>query len=231
MKSLLVALLAASLAVSAWGQDATSSTASAAGQGGMVPLNIKLPKALFVGTPKNINVQNLEPATGKPRPPMMVPDGVTNLALKKPVTSSDSEPTIGDLGMITDGDKEAADGSYVELGPGVQWVQVDLQTETEIYAIALWHYHQQARVYHDVVVKVADDADFIKNVQTVFNNDTQNEAKQGVGKDKAYVETNEGKLIDCKGVKGRYVRCYSKGNTSNEQNHYIEIEVYGKPVK
>ena len=28
-------------------------------------------------------------------------------------------------------------------------------------------------------------------------------------------------------VKGRYVRFYSKGNTSDDQNHYTEVEIYG----
>jgi hypothetical protein len=26
---------------------------------------------------------------------------------------------------------------------------------------------------------------------------------------------------------GRYVRAYSRGNSSNRMNHYIELEVYG----
>ena len=46
-----------------------------------------------------------------------------------------------------------------------------------------------------------------------------------------YVETSEGKLIDTKGVATRYVRLYSNGNTNNDLNHYIEVEIYGKPVK
>ena len=49
-----------------------------------------------------------------------------------------------------------------------------------------------------------------------------------MGKNYEYVETNEGRLIDCRGVKARYVRLYSDGNTSNDMNHYIEVEVYGK---
>jgi len=32
------------------------------------------------------------------------------------------------------------------------------------------------------------------------------------------------------GVKGRYVRLYSNGNTANRLNHYIEVEVWGKPA-
>jgi hypothetical protein len=82
-----------------------------------------------------------------------------------------------------------------------------------------------------VVVQVADDADFIENVRTVFNNDIDNSAGLGVGKDLHYTETNEGKLIDAKGVKARYVRLYSNGNTSDDLNRYTEVEVYGKPVR
>jgi hypothetical protein len=152
--------------------------------------------------------------------------------LGKPVTSSDEEPIIGEIDYITDGDMEAADGSYVELGPFVQHVTIDLEAMNEIYAIVVWHYHKQARVYSDVVVQVADDPDFITNVQTVFNNDIDNSAGFGVGTDKHYMETNEGKLIYVldKGIKARYVRLHSNGNTSNDLNHYIEVAVFGKPA-
>ena len=44
------------------------------------------------------------------------------------------------------------------------------------------------------------------------------------------IETYDGRPIAVKGVKGRYVRLYSNGNTSDELNHYTEVEVYGKPV-
>ena len=49
----------------------------------------------------------------------------------------------------------------------------------------------------------------------------------GKGPDNPYVETRFGKLIDGKGTKGRYVRIYSAGNSSNEMNHYIEVEIFG----
>ena len=68
----------------------------------------------------------------------------------------------------------------------------------------------------------------MSNVQTVFNNDHDNSAGLGIGSDMHYVETSEGKLIDAKGVRGRYVRLYSGGNSNNDLNHYIEVEVYGK---
>jgi len=67
-------------------------------------------------------------------------------------------------------------------------------------------------------------------VETVFNNDIGNETGNGIGKDRRYVETNEGKLIDAKGVEGRYVRLISNGSDKTAANHYIEVEVYGKPV-
>ena len=199
--------------------------------GDLVAIDLELPKPMFVGTPQDTRVDNLEKPLGKPRPPFPAPVGTTNVALNKPVSSSDEEPIIGEIDMITDGDKEAADGSYVELGPFQQDITIDLEAAHNIYAVVIWHYHKQARVYYDMVVQVADDPDFITNVRTIFNNDIDNSAGQGVGKDMHYTETNEGKLIDAKGAKARYVRLYSKGNTSNDLNHYIEVEVYGKPAE
>jgi hypothetical protein len=199
--------------------------------GDMVPIPLVLPKPQFVGTPTNIQIANLEKPLNKPREPFYAPKGTTNVALKKPVKSSDEQPIIGEIEMITDGDKEATDGSYVELGPMKQYITIDLQAKYNIYAVVAWHYHKQGRVYKDVIVQIADDPDFIKNVQTIFNNDTDNTLGLGSGKDKNYVETSEGRLIDAKGVVGRYVRCYSNGNTANDLNNYIEVEVYGTPAK
>ncbi len=196
----------------------------------LVPLDIKLPKPMFVGTPQNIRVPNLEKPLGKARPPFLAPVGTTNVAMSKSVASTDQEPIIGEIEMLTDGDKEGADGSYVELGPFLQHVTIDLGAKYNIYAIVLWHYHKQASVYFDVVVQVADDPDFVTNVRTLFNNDQDNSAGLGIGSDMHYVETSEGKLIDAKGVQARYVRFYSNGNSANELNHYIEAEVYGRPA-
>jgi hypothetical protein len=200
----------------------------------LVPIEIKLPKPMFVGTPQDVRVPNLQKPLGKSRPPFLAPIGTKNLAFRKPVTASDEEPIIGEADYITDGDKEGADGSFVEFGPFLQYVTIDLEKKSEIYAIVVWHYHKQPVVYYDVVVQIADDPDFTNNVQTVFNNDIDNSAGLGVGKDMHYTETAEGKLIDCLSqgpVRGRYVRLYSRGNTSNDLNHYIEVEVYGKTIE
>ncbi|MBN2449839.1 MAG: hypothetical protein JXR77_05585 [Lentisphaeria bacterium] len=193
-----------------------------------VELEIVLPRPMFTGTPKHIKTANLEPPRKEQkRPAFLVPKGTVNLAAGKDVSGSDEEPVIGELEQITDGDKEGVEGSYVELGPGKQWVQIDLEKKAKVYAVVVWHFHSQARVYHDVVVQTADDEDFIANVQTVYNNDHDNSAGLGVGKDHEYIETFEGRLIPVDGVAGRYLRLYSNGNTSDEMNHYTEIEVFG----
>jgi len=204
----------------------------AAGQGpGKEELKLTLPKPMFIGTPTNIKSPNLEVITGKPRGPFFVPVGTKLLSLKRPIRSSDMQPVIGELTMLTDGEKEGGDGYFVELGPGKQWAQVDLGAPYALHAILVWHYHSQARVYRDVVVQLSDDRDLLKGVTTVFNNDHDNTAGLGIGTDKEYIEVAEGRLIDPKGAKGRYIRFYSNGNTSNDLNHYIEVEVYGTPAK
>jgi hypothetical protein len=194
-------------------------------------LKLKLPKPMFIGTPTNIKSPNLEAVTGKSRGPFMVPVGTKLLSLKRPVTSSDRQPVIGELEMITDGEKEGGDGYFVELGPGKQWVQIDLGARYALHAILAWHYHSQARVYRDVIVQVSDDKDFLKGVTSIFNNDHDNSSGLGIGKDKEFIEVAEGRLFDPKAVAGRYVRLYSNGNTVNDLNHYVEVEVYGTPVK
>jgi hypothetical protein len=196
---------------------------------GKEELKLKLPKPMFIGTPTNLRSANLEVITGKPRPPFYVPKGTVLLSAKKPVTSSDSAPVIGELDMLTDGDKNGGDGYFVELGPGPQWVQIDLGASHPLSAILAWHYHTQARIYRDVIVQASDDPAFKTGVTTIFNNDHDNTSKLGAGKDKEYIDVAEGRLFDPKGAKGRYVRLYSNGNTTNDLNHYVEVEVYGLP--
>jgi hypothetical protein len=192
-------------------------------------LQLEYPPPKILGTPTPVRPANLEPPNAQP-PIIRVPADVTNLARGRPVTSSESWPIIGELGFITDGDKESDDGYYVELGDGLQWVQIDLEQRAEIYAVAIWHYHAQVRAYHSVVVQVADDPEFKTGVKTIFNNDHDNSSGLGRGTDHAYLERNTGKLIDARRSLGRYVRLYSRGNTNDDLNHYIEVEVYGRPV-
>ena len=184
--------------------------------------------------------------------PFLVPPGTKLLSRGVKVTSSDMEPVIGELDMVTDGNKNTEgdekessfEDSYVELAPDLQWVQLDLGKEYALYAILVWHdywkhntfhgeYTRYQRVYQDVVVQVSNDSRFkegVKPVDTVFNNDHDNSS--GVclfrGQDDIYLETSDGRWINPEGVRGRYVRLWSNGNSNDDLNRYIEVEVYGK---
>ncbi|HNR29282.1 MAG TPA: hypothetical protein PKI11_00195 [Candidatus Hydrogenedentes bacterium] len=193
------------------------------------PVELDLPSPLFVGTPRELWTPNLGPPSLEPRKPFFAPKGVANVAEGARVTAGQSRPLLGDLEQVTDGDKAGSDGSFIEIEAGLQYIQIDLGNDHEIFAVVVWHFHMEPRVYFDVVVRVADDPDFIANARTLFNNDHDNSAGFGVGKDKDYIETYEGKVVETAGTKARYLRLYSRGNTSNELNHYIEVEVYGKP--
>ncbi len=212
------------------GDNTSSGTpAASGGTAGGVPLTTDLPKEAIEGTPKlPKDIPNLIPAPTA-APTFLVPEGTILLSKGKKVTSSDDNPIIGTLDVITDGDKQAGDGYYVELMDGLQWVQIDLEKSAPIYAVWTWHYHSQKRAYHDVIIQISDDPAFKTGVTTIYNNDYDNSSKLGKGTDNPYVESRFGMIADGKGTKGRYVRLYSKGNTSNEMNHYIEVEVYGKP--
>jgi len=196
----------------------------------MEPIDLELPAPAFRGTPVPLKEPNVEKPRGAPRPPFLAPAGTVNLALGKPVTASDPRPTAGELDFVTDGDKEASDFGYLELAPGTQWVQVDLEQRATIFAVLVWHNHAEARVYRDVIVQVSDDPDFLQ-ATTVFNNDYDNSAGLGKGDDLGYVETAEGKLIDAGGVEGRYIRLYSSGDNVDGKNQYTEVSVYGLPMK
>lgn len=195
------------------------------------PLPLELPKPAVTGTPKPIKVGNLEPARTGPRVLPNVPVSAKNLALGKAVTTSARDAASGDISYITDGDKGGEEGFEVELPKGPQWVQVDLGAPATIHAIALWHFHRERRVYLAVVVQVSDDPAFKTGVTTLFNNDDGNKHGFGEGKDLCYIESNEGKVIDGKATKGRYVRFYSLGNSATPSNDYIEAEVWGVPAK
>jgi len=108
-------------------------------------------------------------------------EGCLNLAAKKPVRGSDPDPFMGDYALVTDGNKDAKGGTFVELRTGTQWVQID----------------------HD------------------------NSSGLGVGEDKEYIDTFEGRLVEVEGMRARYLRLYSSGNTTDNMNDYIEVEIFG----
>ena len=203
--------------------------APAAPAGTKIAIKPKMPSALFAGTPlpADNTIPNLDPAGTPAVLSVEMPQGVTLLSAKAPVTSSDAAPFTGELKLVTDGEKDGSDGFFVELAPGKQWLQIDLSAEKEIWGLWVWHFHKSAYVYKGVVVQVSNDPEF-KTATTLYNNDYDNSVGQGAGKDNSYVETNNGRYIAGNGTKGRYVRLWSNGRYLDEMNHYIEVEVYGK---
>jgi len=196
----------------------------------LVPLDIRLPRPSFSWHGPIRVPPDVETRTG-PREPVKVPVGTRNVALGKPVISSARDATVSEEELVTDGDKEAAKDKYLDLGPGRQWVQIDLGAEHEIHVVLFWHRHDRIAVYSDVVVEVADDPDIITGVKTLFNNDDDNTLGLGVGRDRRYFDTFEGKLVEGRGVRARYVRLHSNGSTIDRLNHYAEVEVYGVPAE
>jgi hypothetical protein len=196
-----------------------------------VPLVLKLPAHTIKGTPEDLPVSpNLEPPPKTAPPPIQVPAGVKNVALEKPVTSS-VRPFVGELSQVTDGRREPYDEDVIEFKKGTQWVQVDLGEQFAIYGIAMWHDHRLLQSFHDCVVQVSNDPEFNEGVTTVFNNDTDNSSKLGVGADREYFELEFGRVIAVKGVKARYVRGFTKGSSLSAINCWQEIEVYALPAK
>jgi hypothetical protein len=198
----------------------------------LVPLVLKLPLPVFAGTPPAAPPgTSVEIAPDKPEAPLQVPKDVQNIAPGKKITSSDKNATRADLAKITDGNKEADGDDIVQMRKGLQWVQFDLGSNQEIFAVVIWHAHDIPKIYRSVIVQAADDEDFTENVRTLFNNDRENSAGLGAGTDRQYFETFRGKTIDARGARARYIRLYSNGSTESKLNEYTEVEIYGRPAK
>jgi len=113
-----------------------------------------------------------------------------------------------------------------------QWLQVDLGAPSKLFYLLFWHFHAEPVIFRDVIVQVSNDPNFKNGVTTLFNNDIDNSSGLGIGKDREYFETSEGRLVDAKGTTARYVRLYSAGSTYTDPlNRYTEVEVYGLPSK
>jgi hypothetical protein len=169
------------------------------------------------------------------RPPFMVPRGGTvNLALHKLVTALEPPVIEESLSLITDGVKKSLTHHCADLGPGRQWVQVDLGAEHTIYAVVLWHFYKSPVIYSDVIVQVSNDAAFERDVVTLFNNDHDNSSGLGRGKHTAYIARWWGEIADARGpqhegTRCRYVRVWGNGGTGEGHTSFAEIAVYGRP--
>ena len=168
----------------------------------------------------------------KKRPPLRVVRGLKNMAMYKPVTA-DKKPTVGELEQVNDGIKTSGRFDFVE---GPTWVQVDLKAPVSIRAIAVWHFYKNPVIYDDVIVRIADDADFTRNVRTLFNNDHDNSSGLGKGKDTAFISRWWSELIDARGpdrtgAVARFVRLYTRQSAAGKRPRYVELAVYGLPAE
>ena len=197
---------------------------------GRVPLKPELPRPTFEGTPVDVRSPHRDAYRGEgvPPPTLWVPEGTRLLSRGCPVSSNDPSVGKNDLALVTDGEKQYSVFAYLELAPGVRWVQLGLGTNAGIQAVCLWRERPEQCVYRDTVVQVSDDPAFASGVTTLFNNDYDNSAGLGSGTDKEYFEDHFGRRIAGQGVRARYIRITSNGNTSDPYKRYNEVEVYGE---
>ncbi len=208
----------------------------------MVEFRIEHPPPLAKSWPHNVPKDvRLEPGV-QPVNSIRTPQGTVNLASGRPLSTSGDEPIIGELSFITDGRKDRGQESAVKLAPGKQWIQINLGRRCEIFGVAIWRHPgvYASPIYRDVIIQLADDSEFTKNVQTVFNNDHDNSLGFGAGTDFEYYEDSWGKVVECASVKDegrfcRHVRVWSNGRIIpprpwSGENQYVEVEVYGLPL-
>ncbi|QRK11773.1 right-handed parallel beta-helix repeat-containing protein [Archangium violaceum] len=149
-----------------------------------------------------------------------------NVAAGKTFTGS----TLTNAAAITDGvTNNSTMSGYGTVINGPQSIQVDLGASYSLTSIKLWHYYPDGRIYYDIVVQLSNDPTFASGVTTVFNNDADNSAGQGVGTDAEYVETSAGKEIAFSPVRARYVRLWTNGSTANTYGHYMEVQIFQTP--
>jgi len=125
-----------------------------------------------------------------------------------------------------DGDKEAAEPSIVLLRKGTQYVQMDLGSPAEIFAIVLGMRMLSRRFITTSLSRRPTTLSSKRTLRHLQQRPGQHLWPRGRHRPE-YFETRYGKRIDAKGVKARYLRFYSKGSTESALNEYTEVEVYG----
>jgi formylglycine-generating enzyme required for sulfatase activity len=163
---------------------------------------------------------------------VVIGEGCRVLSHHCPVKLSDAD-ALGDPQLVTDGKRSSESDAVVDMAPGKQWVLIDLGTSREIHCVWLWLDHRLAWLsYHDVIVQITDqpDAPGAPGTVTVLNTDTDGSSGMGKGTDAGWVEDINGRPITIAPAKGRYVKVWTNGRTSDDTNVFTEIAVYGKDV-
>ena len=130
---------------------------------------------------------------------------------------------------LFDGNFNTRNTIYLE--EGLRSVVIDLEDDKYwVDGLNVWHYYDDAnrgRQYRDVIYQLSPHADFSSEVITVFNNDSDNSAGQGTGRDPEFGLRPDGKPVYFPPVKARYLRLWTNGNNWDRRNQYNEVEVYG----
>jgi hypothetical protein len=91
----------------------------------------------------------------------------------------------------------------------------------------MWRYADGARKYTNTTILVSEEENF-DTYEVIYNSDTNNVHGLDLeATDEDYIEDSSGKTFPINNVNARYVRMYMYGNTAGNQNHVIEVEVYG----
>jgi hypothetical protein len=196
---------------------------------GMERYDTAPPPPVFISSPLPImEGPNLEPV-----PPSQstfeAPPGLKNLALAAHITASLPLPSE-ELRKVADNAK-GSDPSFdlLSLGRGPQSLTLDLGQQATLHTLVLWHRFDYLVSYRDVIVEASTTADFSHPIP-LYNNDHDDTLGKGKGPDRAYVETNFGRVIPLHSHPARWLRVWSNGSQLSGENHYAEIQVWGLPA-
>lgn len=133
-----------------------------------------------------------------------------NVALGKPVTLISGSLRAGSLSQVTNGN--ISDNNLLDTSGGAE-VQIDLGQVYNLNQIKSYHFSEDGRAYHDILLRVSVDG---VNWITVFDSKVSGE----------YSEQYAGKVHLLDGMSVRYIREAMNGSTINGYNHWREIEAY-----
>ena len=113
--------------------------------------------------------------------------------------------------IITDGNTVST--SFYNPGSGLQSSTVTLSSAQEISSVKVWHYYLDGRTYNATKTEVSEDGvTWVK----VFDSATSG----------TYPETSAGKTHSFDLRKVRYIRDWVNGSSSNNMNHWVEIQAF-----
>ena len=148
---------------------------------------------------------------------------------------SNAKPNATDrpLTQIFDGNKANSEYSHFSSDTTrvSSYLQFDLGDVYNLSEIKMWRYADGSRKYTNTIILIAEEENF-DTYEVIYNSDSENVHGLGLeANDEDYVEEPAGKAFSINHINARYVRMYMYGNTAGNQNHVIEVEVYGVDKK